>query len=225
MSTWDTALAAWAFDAFKQFVPYRHMLEDLKRVLNPTQEQLVLDAGCGTGNISSLLLRQGVRVVGLDNSPFMLKRARKKGGRSLALCLGDLNTSLPFRSQTFDAVVSIHSLYLLEDLLRSIQELRRVVKCGGKVIIVHPKPMGLWPAVKYHFAGGELKPIMTSLLPHNLLRFAIIILDSAMKAEKEYQRNFLTEQEFIKLLEESGLKVCSTLTTYGGISTVVVARR
>ena len=64
--------------------------------------QVVLDLRCGTGGHARLLTERGYTVVGVDRSPDMLRRARKRG-TTARFELGDI-TSLDLR-ETFDAVL------------------------------------------------------------------------------------------------------------------------
>jgi SAM-dependent methyltransferase len=96
----------------------------------------ILDAGCGTGGMTQRLAAQG-SVTGLDWSPLALDLARRRG--SLAWTRGSVER-LPFRTGTFDLVVSLDVLYhrgVGSDLL-ALQELRRCLRPGGSLIVNLP---------------------------------------------------------------------------------------
>lgn len=92
----------------------------------------VLDVGCGTG---LLLKRLGgkCRAVGLDLSPGMLRRARKRNP-DVPLVLGDAE-HLPFKGGRFDAVFSVTVLQNLPHPHQALGEMARVVRGGGKVVV------------------------------------------------------------------------------------------
>ena len=90
----------------------------------------ILDAGCGTG---LLLPRLGQLALGLDISLQMLKVAVKKGVRN-PLVLGDVEM-LPFRENAFFTIYSITTIQLSEDPSRALEEIARVLKRGGKLVI------------------------------------------------------------------------------------------
>ena len=93
-----------------------------------------LDLACGTGDITLLLARRypGGRVVGLDLSPAMLARARRRlrGQANLSFRLGDLDR-LPYPAGSFDLVTGGYALRNAPDLRRSLGEVSRVLKPGG----------------------------------------------------------------------------------------------
>jgi demethylmenaquinone methyltransferase/2-methoxy-6-polyprenyl-1,4-benzoquinol methylase len=96
---------------------------------------VVLDLGCGTGDLSVALRRHGVRVVGLDASAGMLSAARARGMRGVDLVRGSA-FRLPFRDSAFGAVASAFVLRNLDDLPAAFAELARVTRPGGRVSLV-----------------------------------------------------------------------------------------
>jgi ubiquinone/menaquinone biosynthesis C-methylase UbiE len=103
----------------------------------------VLDVGCGTGTLAMAVKRRvGVagKTFGIDASPEMIARARKKA-RQAGLDVDFRNAvieALPFADGTFDAVLSSIMLHHLPDDVRrrGIQEMRRVLKRGGRLFVV-----------------------------------------------------------------------------------------
>jgi demethylmenaquinone methyltransferase/2-methoxy-6-polyprenyl-1,4-benzoquinol methylase len=104
-----------------------------------------LDVAVGTG----LLAREGLRLappghalVGLDPSLGMLAQARQRARMSYVAALGE---ALPFPDQSFDWLSMGYALRHLPDLLVTFREFWRVLKPGGKVLILEmtPPPRGL----------------------------------------------------------------------------------
>lgn len=91
---------------------------------------LLLDLGCGKGRFARRLEAAGARVVGLDLSAGMLAEARGVGRvRGSA-------RALPFACGSFDAVVAIEVFEHLGDIDAAIVEIRRVLKPGGRLIVI-----------------------------------------------------------------------------------------
>src|SRR6185295_16090273 len=87
----------------------------------------ILDAGCGTGALSSSLWR----VTGIDIAPGMCRLAHKKNN---AVTNADV-VSLPFADHSFDGVFSSLMLQWVSEPKRALAEMARVVKPGGRVVI------------------------------------------------------------------------------------------
>jgi ubiquinone/menaquinone biosynthesis C-methylase UbiE len=79
-----------------------------------------------------------VRLIGIDLSPDMLALAdasAEKTGRPIRLMEGDAQ-DLPFMDGSFDTVVCTYALCSVPDDARAIDEMRRVLKPGGRLILV-----------------------------------------------------------------------------------------
>jgi SAM-dependent methyltransferase len=106
---------------------------------------LVLDAGCGNGNILVRALSQTsgkkptadrIRYVGLDFSRHMLSMAAPRS-KDASFAQGCVN-HLPFKDKTFDRVVSsgvLTCLPTVQDALTSLAEFYRVLKPGGILVV------------------------------------------------------------------------------------------
>ncbi len=100
----------------------------------------VLDAGCGLGGSSRLMAHDfGCRVTGLDLSPSFIMVARTltryTGLEDLALFHAGSVTALPFRDESFDAVLCQHILVNIRDKKKGLEEFSRVLKPGGQLIL------------------------------------------------------------------------------------------
>ena len=101
----------------------------------------VLDIGCGTGTLAIAAKRRVgslASVTGIDASPYMIARARKKArsvGAEVTFATADVE-SLPYATGTFDVILSTVMLHHLSDeaRLKCIGEVRRVLKPGGRFL-------------------------------------------------------------------------------------------
>jgi SAM-dependent methyltransferase len=115
----------------------------------------VLDLGCGPGRGLAALRKAlpGVRLTGIDLSPFLLERARDRLPAGEAeLVHGDIR-ALPWEAGSFDAVVSHHVLGHLPATAASAawREAARVLRPGGRLYLAehgwHPRLPGRLRAV------------------------------------------------------------------------------
>lgn len=100
---------------------------------------VVADIGTGTGILATELATLGLRVVGIDHSPRMLEAARAKldsaGIEGVELRGGEAH-ALPLDDAEVDAVFAHMVLHYLPSPAESIAEFARVIKPGGRVVIV-----------------------------------------------------------------------------------------
>lgn len=103
----------------------------------------VLDLGTGTGQMLQLLAPRARRAVGLDVSPAMLAVARANldsaGLRHVQLRQGDLY-ALPADLARFELVILHQVLHFMDDPARAVREAARVLKPGGRIVIVDFAP-------------------------------------------------------------------------------------
>src|SRR4051794_10698279 len=124
----------------------------------------VLDAACGTGDLAVAALRAGAAsVTGLDFSPRMLERARRKEP-AIEWLEGDL-LALPFADASFDAATIGFGIRNVSDLELGLRELRRVLRPGGRLAILEiTRPRGpLRPFFGLWF--DRLVPLLGRVLP------------------------------------------------------------
>jgi demethylmenaquinone methyltransferase / 2-methoxy-6-polyprenyl-1,4-benzoquinol methylase len=96
----------------------------------------VLDVATGTGMVAQALRdRFGCTVVGLDQSPDMLRIARTRDGVFETIVEGRAE-SLPFTDAAFDHLTFTYLLRYVDDPAATMRELARVVKPGGRVAMV-----------------------------------------------------------------------------------------
>lgn len=104
----------------------------------------VLDAGCGTGNLTTKLAESAADVTGIDISQEMLRITKEAvKNRDVKLVKMDLR-NLRFRDNEFDSVVCSLVLNHLKDWKKAVREIVRVTKPGGKLIVslIHPIRFG-----------------------------------------------------------------------------------
>ena len=101
-----------------------------------------LDAGCGEGYLSRILARQGAVVRGIDSSEKLIEAATQENLRDELPASFDVGSvdDLPYRDDAFDIVVANHLMNDLRVPGAAIREFARVLRPGGRLIILmlHP---------------------------------------------------------------------------------------
>jgi arsenite methyltransferase len=110
----------------------------LVALIDPETGDEVLDVGCGVGIGPVFLAEQfGCRVVGVDITPRMIKRAQERASRHgvrdlVSFHVADMHR-LPFEADGFDSAIAESVLTFSGDKTAVIDELARVVRPGGRV--------------------------------------------------------------------------------------------
>ena len=95
----------------------------------------LLDAGGGTGRIAQALRGQAGMIVVADLSLQMLEQAHSKDGLELTCSHSE---RLPFLNASFDRVIMVDALHHVIDQQQTADELWRVLKPGGRLVIEEP---------------------------------------------------------------------------------------
>lgn len=104
---------------------------DLLALLDPRPGERILDAGCGTGQLTGEISRAGAEVTGIDNSPAMIAQARSNFS-GIRFEVQDLR-ALPFEAE-FDAVFSNAVLHWVTRADEAAASIARALKPGGRFV-------------------------------------------------------------------------------------------
>ncbi len=98
-------------------------------LLDPKDGELILDLGCGNGELSKEISKRGAKVIGVDLNQDMVREAKKRGIDARVMSLLDLK----FENH-FDAVFSNAVLHWVKDAQGAIQNIHKVLKDGGRFV-------------------------------------------------------------------------------------------
>ncbi len=135
----------------KQAIPFTqlsqhsnlHGLKLMIKLSQPTNTDTVLDVACGSGIVSCEFARIVSSVIGIDLTPAMIDQAKllqqEKKLDNIAWEIGDVS-KLPFENDLFSLVVTRYSLHHMVEPQKIVEEMKRVCKLGGRVIIIDVTP-------------------------------------------------------------------------------------
>lgn len=132
--------AAAEWDRLRSELYGRHFSDAAMLALLPG-DYTVADLGCGTGQVIAAIAPFVKQVIGVDSSPAMLKAAKKRlvDHANVELRKGDL-ANVPLEKETCDAAMLILALTYIADPAAVLAEMSRVLKRGGRAVIVDLLP-------------------------------------------------------------------------------------
>lgn len=163
-----------------------------------------LDVATGTGDVALEIVRRlpGSKVTGVDFSEGMLEFGRKKVsasdiGGQIELLFGDA-TALPFEDDTFDGSIIAFGIRNVQDYKKGISEMGRVVKKGGRVVILEFTTVQN-PIIKpfYRFYISKVLPFIGGVISGKM---------GAYKYLPQSMLAFPSPDELKKTMEETGLE-------------------
>lgn len=181
-------------DSYWWFVGRHNLIEMfLEKEYPGVNDLTILDIGCGTGAMSQKLKSKGM-VVSADFSPLALTFSKQRGLHRL--CNADA-MNLPFKTESFDAIVSLDILEHLSNDCAALREYERVLKPGGKLFATVPAYASLWSghdvALMHHrrYRPGELqRKVSDAGMTLNKVSYAMTILCPAVWAYRKLSRFF-----------------------------------
>lgn len=188
--------------------------KQLESVLN-RPDAVVLDVACGTGDLSIELKRAAAaRVVGTDFCRPMLSIADEKTadlGLTVPFVEGDA-LDLPFEDESFDALTIAFGLRNLSNFVAGLNELGRVLKPGGKLVILEFSTP-IVPAFR-----GLFRFYFTQILP----RIGGVV--SGSRGAYEYLPDsvskFPDQKRLASLMTDSGFREVGFINLTGGIAAI-----
>lgn len=153
-------LRAGSFDDSAKWVKDERLLDIHYKLSRASKGGLALEVCCGTGIVGKRLSSGGLRVIGLDLSLSMLKKAK---GR-LGSCVNGRAEQLPFLDNTFDIVICRQALHFL-NTKKAISEMFRVAKqSSGRVIISQIVPFGRRDSAWLRRLHRKKQPLLNNFL-------------------------------------------------------------
>ena len=173
----------------------------------PSKESLILDVGCGPGMLSGDLAKKGYKGFGLDTSEMMIRLSkdlfRQLKKEEWDFLVGDVEQT-EFKKNTFDCVIASGVIEYMDEDLKMLNEMNRILKPGGYLVISISNKLGY--STSLNFLTNLIKRI-----PY-IMKLLSIIRRRILKSEYGADNLGFTPRKhflftFKKSLRVSGFKV------------------
>jgi demethylmenaquinone methyltransferase / 2-methoxy-6-polyprenyl-1,4-benzoquinol methylase len=197
-----------------------HWRKKALRLLKKDRPQTILDVATGTADVALMAapILSPNKIIGIDIAEGMLELGRKKIREAglehmIELQTGD-SESIQFPDNVFDAVTVSFGVRNFQHLENGLQEIRRVLKDGGKLIVLEFSKPDL-PVIKqlYNFYVGVVGPVLGKLFSSNREAYQYLN-DSVQK--------FPEGKAFLEILHKTGFRTTSSKRLSLGICTIYI---
>lgn len=192
------------------------------RLLKPDAPKQILDVATGTGDfaLEALALKPD-RIVGVDISAGMLEmgkvKMKKKGvDHIIDMQMGD-SEKLLFDDNTFDATIVAFGVRNFENLKKGLQDMHRVVKPGGKTVIIEfSRPRHFPMKQLYSFYFKSILPIIGKTISKDSAAYTYL---------PESVDAFPDGKDFLDILTDVGYKKTECIPLTFGISSIYIGQK
>ena len=193
---------------------WRRKAVNLLKEIKPNR---ILDLATGTGDFAIASLRLNPKeVIGMDISEGMLEVGREKMRKNgfdqvISMRLGD-SENLPFEDNYFDALTVGFGVRNYEHLEKGLAEMLRVVRPGGKLVILEFSKPKRFPVKQYYaFHSKYIIPFFGKRISKDEKAYAYL---------PESVAAFPEGRDFELILEKLGYKTVQSTLVAGGIATI-----
>ncbi|MBL4707962.1 MAG: bifunctional demethylmenaquinone methyltransferase/2-methoxy-6-polyprenyl-1,4-benzoquinol methylase UbiE [Flavobacteriales bacterium] len=192
------------------------------KLLKENKPKILLDVATGTGDfaIESLSLNPK-KVYGIDISNGMLDKGRikikkNKQDQIIELKYGD-SENIPFEDNYFDAITVAFGVRNFENLEKGLSEMKRVLKTGGKVVVLEfSKPKSFPIKQIYNLYFHKILPSIGKLVSKDASAYTYL---------PESVEAFPEGKIFEEILTKVGFKFKKTYPLFFGISSIYVVEK
>lgn len=202
-ANWYSAYLETTEDSYQKKV----ILPGLLKVLNLKPNEKLLDIACGQGFFAREFAKTGAGVEGADISPELIEEAKKLSENKIAYHVAPANKLSFASNESFDAATIVLAIQNIEDVSGAFKEAGRVLKRGGRLVLVMMHPAFRMPEfaswgwdeekrVQYRRVDRYLSPNKSELLVHPGKKDSPVTIS--------YHRSL---QDFAKALSENGFRI------------------
>lgn len=200
-------------------VSWRKKVVKLVSENNPKQ---ILDIATGTGDLAMMMAELNPdRIIGLDISAGMLEVGKEKINKAnlsdkIEMVVGD-SENIPFEDNTFDAITVSFGVRNFENLDKGLQEIHRVLKPGGKFVVLETSNPTKFPFKQgYKLYTNIFLPIIGKLFSKDKVAYSYL---------SESANSFPFGETFNNILTKNGFKNASSLTVTFGVASIYTSTK
>lgn len=173
----------------------------LKQILRyvPIQPQHhILEVGCDYGQLTDLMRQHAIKVIGIDINPTFIINSSKH-----YLHYMDAQ-HLNFPNESFDLIVSSHTIEHIPDILRSLKEMARVLKPGGLLALIYPwEPIRGWTVLpeailQYHSVSVCRQFHLHKFTPRKI----DLLLNETTLVQRDWSVFYVPHPNFISVIQK-----------------------
>lgn len=200
-------------------VSWRKKVVKLVSENNPKQ---ILDIATGTGDLAMMMAELNPdRIIGLDISAGMLEVGKQKINKAnlsdkIEMVVGD-SENIPFEDNTFDAITVSFGVRNFENLDKGLQEIHRVLKPGGKFVVLETSNPTKFPFKQgYKLYTNIFLPIVGKLFSKDKVAYSYL---------SESANSFPFGEAFNNILTKNGFKNASSLPVTFGVASIYTSTK
>ncbi|HEC89094.1 MAG TPA: class I SAM-dependent methyltransferase [Thermoplasmatales archaeon] len=180
--------------------PWKICIEFVEKL---PKDSVIVDLGCGNGRHLIPCTQHCIKAVGLDISLNLLKIIQNKtiGMKNIELIHGNLK-DLPFRDDSFDAILyiaSLHNIKYRENRIKSLREVKRIMKKNGIGLI------SVWSRWQDRFQNFFIKNLFKTSRVEDFGDITIYWKQNGLNIPRFY--HLYSKREFKRDILEAGLYI------------------
>ncbi len=186
---------------------------------NPKQ---ILDIATGTGDLAIMMASLNPeKIIGLDISAGMLEVGKQKIAKAnlsdkIEMLIGD-SENMPFEDNIFDAITVSFGVRNFANLDKGLQEIRRVLKPKGKLVILETSVPAKFPYKQgYRFHTSVILPIVGKLFSKDKVAYSYL---------SESANSFPFGEKFNNILLKNGFTTATDKPVTFGVASIYTATK
>ena len=194
---------------------HRLWKRDLLNMMNPSQNQKLIDVACGTGDIANLYLKtinKNSKITCVDPNKNMIKKGKEKLNKFKNIdWIVSPAESIPLAPNSFDFYTISFGLRNTKNLNRTLSEAYRILKPGGRYLCLEFSKIQNTNLNFVYKNYSKLIPYIGKLVIGEKQPYEYLV---------QSIENFLNQDELIDLMKKNGFEKCSYRNLSGGIVSI-----